>query len=59
LTARHKSVLVQEGITEELFNVTGQIKLKYGGFDLEVSSIVLTQRPTTEMEKQIIVEEYV
>jgi len=59
LTARHKSLFVQEGITEELFNVTGQVKLKYMGFDLEVSSIVLTQRPTTEMEKQIIVEEYV
>jgi hypothetical protein len=59
LTTREKSFFVEDGATAELYNVTGKVLLKYAGFDLSVSDIVPTTRPTTQVERQIVVEEYV
>jgi hypothetical protein len=55
LTTSEKAVFVRNNVTEGLYEVTGTIKTKYGGFDLEVTSITATERPTVQVTERVLV----
>jgi len=57
LTSEQKELFTKKGITKELYNVSGVLKRRYKGLDLEVSKIVPSERPVIEAKKQIIVLE--
>lgn len=59
LSSSQKSLFPSEGASEGLFRVKGIVRLKYMGFDLEVTAMNGIQRPETQVQKTIIVEEYV
>jgi hypothetical protein len=59
LTSKQKSVFPPNGTSEDLYRVSGLVKLKYMGFDLDVLEVVQTERPTKVVEKQVTIEEFV
>jgi hypothetical protein len=58
LSARQKTMFPDENMSESLYRVTGMVRLKFRGFDLEVSSINEVNRPETQVQRTIVVEEY-
>jgi hypothetical protein len=59
LSSSQKALFPSEGVSEGLFRIKGIVRLKYMGFDLEVTTMNGVQRPETQVQKTTIVEEYV
>ena len=59
LTASQKSMFPQEGESTGLYKVSGMVRLIYKGFDLEVLDIVQVERPTTQVQRTVTIDEYV
>lgn len=59
LSSRDKGMFAVDGKTEGLYNVTGVVRTKFQGFDLEVTGIAPATRPTVTMEKEVTTVEYV
>ncbi|UCD02820.1 MAG: hypothetical protein JSV63_03485 [Candidatus Aenigmatarchaeota archaeon] len=53
LDAIEKALFTKGNLTKGLYEVSGVIKTKYGGFDLEVTSITPTERPTRPVERTV------
>lgn len=59
LSSSQKALFPANGTSEGLFRVTGLVRLRYMGFDLEVTYMNAVERPETQVQKTIMVEETV
>jgi len=48
-----KAYFIREQVTEGVYNVTGKVRAKYGGFDFEIKDIVPVPTPMTVVERQV------